>query len=121
ELANLLPEIELATRHLSPPEVEQHLIKYNDKQFYEKNGVIVDSTFFDMFNFEFLKGDPSTVLDAPATVVVTEELSRKLFGDRDGIDELIIINSGRTVDTFRITGVIRTPEKNSHLNANFYM
>jgi putative ABC transport system permease protein len=121
DLADLLPEIELASRLVVAPEVEQHLIRYNDKQFYEKNGVLVDSTFFDLFNFEFVKGDPATVLDGPASVVITEELSKKIFGEEDGIDELLIINSGRTVDTFRITGVMRTPDDNSHLNASFYM
>src|SRR5690348_5412442 len=83
ELARVLPEIELASRHLTPPEVEQHLIRYNDKQFYEKSGVLVDSTFFDIFNYDFVKGDPATVLDGPATVVITEELSKKIFGDKD--------------------------------------
>jgi putative ABC transport system permease protein len=121
ELADLLPEIELATRMVEPPEVEQHLIRYNDKQFYEKHGVIVDSTFFDIFHYDFVEGDPATALDDPATVVVTEELYKKIFGNERGIDELIIINSGRTVDTFRVSGVMRKPEGKSHLNASFYM
>src|SRR5688572_412174 len=121
QLPDLLPEIQMATRHLTPPEVEQHLIRYKDKQFYEKNGVLVDSTFFDFFNHEFVEGNPSTALDGPSSVVITQELSKKLFGANSGLDELVIINSGRSLDTFRVTGVLRDSKNRSHLNANFYM
>jgi putative ABC transport system permease protein len=120
-LPDLLPEIETATRMIEPPEVEQHLIRYNGETYYEKKGVIVDSTFFDIFNYDFVEGDPATALDEPATVVVTEELYRKIFRDKNGIDELLIINSGRTVDTFRVTGVLKKPKGKSHLNASFYL
>ncbi|MEJ0031952.1 MAG: ABC transporter permease [Bacteroidota bacterium] len=61
-------------------------------------------------------------MDAPATVVITEELSKKLFGNESGIDELLIINSGRTVDTFRVSGVLKNnPTKKSHADASFFM
>src|SRR5688572_14474148 len=112
-LVDLLPEIEIASRMIEPPEVEQHLIKYNGETYYEKKGVIVDSTFFDIFNYDFVEGNAATALDEPATVVVTEELHKKIFRDKNGIDELLIINSGRTVDTFRVTGVLRKQEGKS--------
>lgn len=120
-LGDLLPEVEIATRSVMPPDVKQHLVRYKDKQFFENNGTLVDSTFFDIFDYDFVEGDPGTVLDAPATVVITEELSRKLFGNQSGIDELLIINSGRSVDTFRITGVLKKTTNKSHLDASFYM
>src|SRR5690242_7597857 len=43
------PELETATRVVTPPEVEQHLVRYKDFTFYEKQGYLVDSTFFDIF------------------------------------------------------------------------
>lgn len=120
-LGDLLPEVELATRSVMPPNISQHLIVYKDKEFFENKGLLVDSTFFDIFDYEFIEGDRSTVLDAPATVVITQELSRKLFGDQSGIDETLIINSGRAVDTFRVTGVLKTTMNKSHTDANFFM
>ena len=120
-LADLIPEIETAARSVMPPDITQHLVRYKDKQFFEKNGLLVDSTFFDIFNYEFAEGNNETALDAPATVVITEELSKKLFGNNSGIDELLIINSGRSVDTFRVTGVLKTTAKKSHNDASFYM
>lgn len=121
DLKELLPEIENASRLVMPPDVTQHLVRYKDKQFFESNGQLVDSTFFDIFNYEFIEGDPQTVLDGPATVVLTEEFYKKIFGDQNGIDELVIINSGQALDTFRVTGVLKTTTNKSHADASFFM
>lgn len=115
------PEVENATRVVSPPEVEQHLIQYNDKSFYEKKGYLVDSTFFQVFNFAFQEGNAETALDAPSSVVLTSPLAEKLFGNQSAIDELIVITSGGSMDTFRVDGVLKPLEKKSHLDADFYM
>lgn len=121
ELGHLLPEVEVGSRSVMPPDVTHHLVRYKDKQFFENNGMLVDSTYFDIFNYKFVEGNGETALDAPATVVITEELSRKLFGDISGIDEMVIINSGRSVDTFRVTGVLKKTMNKSHGDASFYL
>ncbi len=120
DLADILPEIEVATRMMAPPDVEQHMIKYGDKLFYEKSGVLVDSTFFKMFPYEFAQGN-ANALDKPSTVVITEVLKKKIFADADAFDQLLIINSGRSVDTFRISGVLKNSSKQTHTKADFYM
>ena len=58
-----LPEIESAVRVVPIPEVDQHLIRYKSEVFYEKNGYLVDSTFFDVFPYELKEGDQRTALD----------------------------------------------------------
>jgi putative ABC transport system permease protein len=120
-LAEQFPEIETATRLVSPPEVEQHLLRYEDKVFYEKTGYLVDSTFFDVFSFAFKEGNRFTALDGPSSVVLSETVATKIFGNESPLDELIIINSGQSTDTFRITGVLEPFQHPSHLNADFYM
>jgi len=120
-LAEQFPEIESATRLVSPPEVEQHLLQYKEKTFYEKTGFLVDSTFFDIFSFEFKEGDRFTALDGPSSVVLSAEVATKIFREESPLDELIIINSGQSTDTFRITGVLQPFKKPSHVNADFYM
>jgi putative ABC transport system permease protein len=121
ELIDLLPEVETATRVLNPPEVEVHLIRYQDKMYYEKSGVLVDSTFLDVFPYTLKEGDASTALDEPATMLLTEKLSRKIFGDKSALDELLIVNSGRSADTFKVTGVIKETPYNSHVDYDFYL
>ena len=121
DVAHELPEIETATRFVFPPEVEQNIVRYGDKVFFEKSGVLVDSSFFDVFPFKFKEGDPNTALDAPSTVVISETLSAKIFGDKSPLDELLIINSGQSSDTFRVTGVVKKTPERTHVAADFYM
>jgi len=120
-LPGLLPEVEIATRVISPPEVEQHLIKYGDKLYYEKLGYLIDSTFFDVFDYEFKEGDGATAMDQPASVVLSYELSQKIFRDKSPLNESLIIDSGPSKDTFLITGVLEPYRAKSHLDADFYI
>ena len=116
-----IPEIESATRLAPIPEVDQHLIRYKTEIFSEKTGYLVDSTFLDIFPYELKEGDRNTALDAPASVLLSEELAGKIFKDQSPLDEFIIINSGQSSDTFRITGVIKKTGNRSHVDAQFYM
>lgn len=115
------PEIASATRVVSPPEVEQHLIRRDDEVFYEKKGYLVDSTFLEVFSYDLQQGNRSTALDEPSTVILSHTLAQKLFADRSALNESLIITSGWSVDTFRVTGVLQPYTKKSHLHADFYM
>ncbi len=121
ELAEALPEIEAATRIARSRGVEQHIVSYGDKTFFEPRAFLVDSTFLDVFPFELASGNPETALDAPASVLISEKLACKIFGSEGALDETIIINSGSSADTFRITGILATPRYPSHVDADIYM
>ena len=121
ELAQNLPEIEAATRVVKIMNIEQHIVRYKENSFFEKNAVLVDSTFFDVFPYDLKAGNATTALDAPSSVVLSEKMAAKIFGDSDPLDELIIINSGTSADTFRVTGVIAKPKYSSFVDADFYM
>lgn len=115
------PEVESATRLIPPPEVEQHLIQYKDKAFYEKYGYLVDSTFFDVFPYSFKEGNAQTALQSPSSVVLSASVAEKLFGDGTALDELLVITSGGSIDTFRVGGVLQPFTAKSHVDADFYM
>ena len=71
-------------------------IKYGDKEVRDadgENGIIMlaDSTFFQLFDFPFVKGNRQTALDAPDKCVVTERLAHCLFGDKNPIGESLQI------------------------------
>ena len=68
------------------------ILSYEDKTYYESNVLAVDSTFFEVFSFELVKGDPSSALYAPNTAVITESTARKYFGDEDPMGK--ILNAG---------------------------
>lgn len=114
-----VPEIETVTRFLNPPGVDVSLIKYKTSQFYESDGLIADGTFFDIFTYTFIEGNPKTALTEPNSVVITQTLARKLFGDQSGLNKVVNINQGGPSGDYKITGVIADNQPASHVKANF--
>ena len=121
ELAHTLPEVETAARVVEALGVEQHIVRYDDKSFFEKKAFLVDSTFLNVFSYKLLEGNVATALDAPSTVLLSEELTKKIFGSKSPLDEMVIISSGNSADTFRVTGVVAKPKLPSQIDANIYM
>jgi putative ABC transport system permease protein len=66
------------------------VLNYGDKTFYEDQVLAVDSTFFDVFSFRLLEGDPSNVLREPLMVVITESTARKYFGKENAMGKMIV-------------------------------
>lgn len=77
----------------------------------------VDSTFFNVFSFRLLSGNPKTALRGAGTVVITERTARKLFNSLDVIGKTLLEDgpSGKRVGASIITGVVQDPPKNSSL------
>ncbi len=113
-----IEDVANATRALNPPGVSLNLIKYKDNTFYEENGLIADSTFFDLFHYRFVEGNPHMALSDPNSVVIQESMAKKLFGNEPAIDKIIFISQGGPSGDFKVTGVIREIGK-SHLKVNF--
>ncbi len=82
-----LSEVEFATRVLNPPGISQNLIKYEDNIFYETDGLIADSTLFDVFTYEFKEGNPTHALADANTVVISETLAQMLQFDLAPFEE----------------------------------
>jgi putative ABC transport system permease protein len=116
-----IPEIEVVTRLVNPPGVSQNLIRYEDKQFYESDGYIADSTLFKIFTYHFKEGDPTKALSEANTVVITEKFATKLFGSESALNKVIYINQGGPSSDFRVTGVLAEKQPNSHISANFFV
>lgn len=71
-----------------------------------------DASFFALFSFPLVKGDPETALTEPNSVVLTQALKTKYFGDEPAMGRSIIV-SGEYQLT--VTGVMETASDNSHL------
>lgn len=116
-----LPEIEKVTRLVNPPGVAQNLIKYEDKQFYESDGYIADSTLFGIFTYNFKEGDPKTALVDANSIVISEAMSTKMFGDESALGKVINVNQGGPAADFRVTGVLSSKQNNTHIDAKFFV
>ncbi|MFC1563405.1 ABC transporter permease [candidate division KSB1 bacterium] len=108
------PEVLNAVRFKTPD--SQWLIEYQDKKFFERGFYFTDSTYFSVFTVEMVKGDPKTALDAPFSVVITEEMAEKYFGDEDPLGKII---KGDLVIEFTVTGVMKKHPRTSHMNFDF--
>ena len=89
------------------------LIGYGENKFNEDGVLFADSTFFDVLDFTFLKGDPATALARPRSMVMTEEYARKYFGDAEPLGQKVTVESDTVIYT--VTGVIRDVPDNSHI------
>ena len=109
ELVDNFPEVEDAVRLFRP--VGQILFKIDDENFQERNWYTADGNFFEVFDFEFVEGNKSTALKEPHSLVLTETMAKKYFGDRNPIGNLIETSFGPV----KVTAVLRDPPGNSHL------
>ncbi len=89
------------------------LIRYGDKKFNEDGMIFADSTFFDVFDFQLLKGDPSTALVQPRSLILTEEYALKYFGNDNPMGQQLSVEEDSVLYT--ITGVMQDVPDNSHM------
>ena len=108
-LKEQLPEVEEAVRFSSGWPL---LLRVGDKDgTYEKvSGA--EAGVFDMFSLPLLRGDSKTALTRPYTMVLTEPLARRLFGESDPIGQFVRV--GKEVD-YEVTGTVAQPPANSLL------
>ena len=77
------------------------------------SGLYADKEFFNLFSFNLDKGDPTTALAEPFSVVLTRELAAKFFSRQDPLGEVLTIGE---LGDFRVTGVVESlTHKPSHI------
>lgn len=108
-----LPEVESYARFLRTNQV---LISYDpqgvNKQFYEEDVYLTDSTVFKLFDHEFLEGNPAGALVGPGKAVLTQKVKEKFFGDEPALGKIIEVDR---FGTREITAVISDLPSNTHL------
>jgi len=96
---------------------EWYGISLGEKSFFDVIVGIADPSFFKMFTFPLLKGNPDTVLVEPHSIVITESLARRFFGDEDPMGKILTVPAGVTSgDSYTVKGLMRDVPENSHLH-----
>lgn len=108
-----LPEVENFVRAEA---WDRAMVKTNPREgepkgFHEDHIVRADSTFFDVFSYEFITGNPKKCLVNLNTVVLTESVANKYFGSDDPIGKSLIIYD----EAYEVTAVIEDVPENTHL------
>lgn len=86
--------------------------------FVESSGLCVDTDFFKMLSFPTLLGDPNLVMPNNNSIVITEKMSKRYFGEDNPIGKIININSNFE---YHVSAVLKNPPKNSSLNFDFLL
>lgn len=104
------PETKTGVRVYNPSLQNPYVVKRGEKIFEEHKLYFADSTFFDVFTFEMISGNPEKVLSEPNSIVLTEKMASKYFGEADPIGQLLTINNS---SEYKVTGVMQNPPSNS--------
>lgn len=75
-------------------------------------GFWADPSFFKVFTFPMLEGNPETALKDPYSIVLTETAARKLFGSEDVLGKTIQFDTLN----YRVTGVMKDVPFFSHIH-----
>jgi len=89
------------------------LIRFGENKFNEDGVLFADSTFFNVFDFKLLRGDPKTALVRPRSMILTEKYAKKYFGNNDPMGQKVIVEADSILYT--VTGVIQNIPDNSHI------
>ncbi len=92
------------------------LISYKEKKIYERDLVAADPSFLKMFSFPLVKGDISTSLTEPNTILITQEAAARYFGKEDPIGKILTYNNRFD---FKVVGVLGNVPHNSHIQFDF--
>lgn len=88
KLMDAFPEIESGTGIVG----NSRWLQTVDGDNVSTNAIYVDSTFFDIFDFELVRGDRNTALSSANSIVVTEDYARRVWGDEDPVGKTILFN-----------------------------
>ena len=105
-------EIEDYCRYLYVNELVD--VKYKNKQFNEPKIMLADSSFFHFFGFKLLEGDANKVLSKPQSIVISQNLAYKYFGEENPLNDSIYINNR----AYRVTGIVEDDPNNSDVQYN---
>jgi putative ABC transport system permease protein len=112
------PEIETTSRtfNLGETLVKREVINSEPLIFNESGAVAVDSTFLNLFGFEFVQGN-ANALNSPLGLVLTETTAKKYFGNEPAIGKTLSFNDRN----FTVSGVLKDLPSNSTLRFDFLL
>ncbi len=89
------------------------LVRYDTIKHNEDAIIFADSTFFEIFSFPLITGDPSTVLDKPENIVLSESAVKRYFGNKNPVGKKLRIENDSTY--YVVSGVMKDVPGNSHM------
>lgn len=113
-LEETYPEIQDMVRVYRP--VGHIDMLWRGERIHERNYLLADPGFFQVFDFEFLMGDEENPLAEPNSVIISERIADRLFGDENPIGQDLPLNN---ITPVTVTGVVKNVPDNSHLQFDY--
>ncbi|WP_350286665.1 ABC transporter permease [uncultured Croceitalea sp.] len=89
-------------------------------QHHEEGFTYADQSIIDIMDIAMVHGDASNALSEPNTLVISEKMSKKYFGNQNPVGKSIYLN-GNNDQPFRINGVMENFASNSHMDYDFLL
>ncbi|HMJ46033.1 MAG TPA: FtsX-like permease family protein, partial [Ferruginibacter sp.] len=109
-LLNDFPDIQKMTRTVSNGNTA---MKYEEKLFNENNVYFADENLFSFFPATIIRGNPGEALAAPYSMMLTEDMARKYFGNEDPINKIVKVDRDYS---YKVTGIYKEFPLNSHFH-----
>jgi putative ABC transport system permease protein len=106
------PQVEASVRTTG----DEFLVRKGNVKFQEMNSLFADSSFFQVFDFKLIKGNPRTVLNEPLNIVFSESAAKKYFGNQDPVGQTVLLTGDGF--TAKVTGVMQDLPENSTIRAD---
>ncbi len=87
---------------------------YNDQRLTLEKTYFASKSFFNVFGYQLLSGDPKTALQEVNTAVITESVAKKLFGTTDAVGKTFKFD----VNQLKVTGVMKDYPENTHFRSD---
>jgi len=115
------PEIVKATRVKKND--EYGAVEYNSKLFNEDGIYFADQDFLEIFTFPLVSGSRHTALEEPFSVLLTQEMAEKYFGNEEPVGQILKIQEwyGDKKYDYKIKGVLKNIPRNSHFTFDFLL
>jgi len=116
-MKDMLPEVE-STLRLDYYMARDAVLNCGNEPVIVEDLYYADSTFFDFFDFNLIYGNPEKALVSPNSIVLTEKMKYKLFGEANPMGNTIRLNNKYDLT---VTGVIADVPTNSSIFFNGLM
>lgn len=113
EIEKFMPEIESIGRFAY---AGNPVISYKNANAAESSGYFADAEVLKVFGLKLLQGSPARILTAPNTIVLTQSMAQRYFGNQDPVGETLNFDNNQD---YTVVGVMEDLPKNSHLKFDY--
>ncbi|MTI31230.1 ABC transporter permease, partial [Xanthovirga aplysinae] len=111
----IYPEIEEAVRIM---DIGDHTINYNENNLKTDKVAYAGAGLFSIFSIPLVKGNPATALVAPNSLVIDESTAKRLFGEEDPLNKMVVLDNN---ENYKVTGVFEDIPATSHFKFNSFV